>query len=292
MKKYIFVFVIFSIFLIGCSTIRNSSGYKIKIKRSDYYTNGNGTMYMNGFGVAYDVFCDNKNAYSIFNLNDISYLRKVGYDGKHFYVIINERKYNIDVNKIKPENIAKRDYDLLVKQSTGFNTYEEYIRYIEQKKIEDQRIKNEEKRLSDEVDAKYGVVSVVSLYDAKVNKLRVGYIYRLKDIFFAGMSTSPETSSSSYYMFSEHLRLRTGAYIFGEFSEYEIRGLNMENVDVKKLPSNWRMSLYANIIGPITFGGNTGYIVKYLGTEQVITQAGLIKIIWVFECIGGNKYVQ
>lgn len=287
MKKYIFGSLLFLIILTGCATTtkRNDSGYKIQTKRLDYNTNESGGKSNVNIGgwVAHEILCNDEKAFSIFELNGQSYLCNVNYDGKKFFVIIDRKRHSININDIIPESIARNKFDVIVKEKTGFNSLAELNQHREnQNRLaqEERRRQEEEKRqelirLRNEVDNNFNVVAVGSLLHVKNGEVKIGEIIRLGDTFSHNMNWQ---------------RTSRGSYIFGDFQEFEIRGLDMRQVKVKEIKPD--RSGYFMQGGGISAGGWRGYIVKYIGTEDVITQAGLRKVIWVLECIGGNIHAE
>ena len=245
-------------------------------------------------------YCNNQKAVSLYELDGIYYLGLVFLDletGK-YVVNINNDTYRIDINKIMPFDVAQAK-TLKIAKDAGFNSYSEYQKFVEQQNISErekkrqqeieQRIKQAEEnkrkederkseivRLRSEIDKKFGVIAIGSLLHVKNGEVKIGEIIRLGDTF-------------SYYMDSWK-RLKTGSYIFGDFDEFEIRGLDMRQVNVKVITPE-RSGFFAQG-GLIDFGGRRGYIVKYLGTEDIITQGGIRRVIWVLECIGGNIYAE
>ena len=294
MKKAIWIFLSFSL-LICCKTI-NSSGYKIVTESLGYSTsvaplrgftavraNAEGT----GIYTAHSVLCDNEVGYSLYQLNDTIYLCKVEYNGSTFFVIINEMAHKISIDDILPESVARKRFDQIISETTEFNSLAELNMCIEQqKRIEDnRRIQEqrrleqeriaEEKRLFEEIDQRYGVTSAVWISTAKTNDLIIGNVYRLNNLFFS----------------NREYRSNGNILLFGEFDEYEILGFqNMINADAKEIIH--RQSMPYPLRAREQYLGRKGYIVRYLGPKEVITRAGLVRIIWEFEYIGVNKYVE
>jgi hypothetical protein len=151
---------------------------------------------------------------------------------------------------------------------------------LERQQLEQEKLQ-EQIRLSNETDKIYGVVSVVSMSDAKSDKLVIGNIYRLNDILFED---------------NRSFRREGDAFYFGEFEEYMILGNDLLNADVKIFKRTVNFTSITNsgntVQSFVVPAGKIGYIVRYSGTKQVITNAGFIRILWVFEYIAGNKYVD
>lgn len=257
--------------ILSCATI-NSSGYKITNKsyNNKYYK---------------ETYCNGQRAVSWYQIDGFNYL---GYVYLHLetdkYVVqINNDVYRVNIDKIMPNDVAQKEA-LRIAQKAGFNSYSEFQKYterqklaeIEKKKREEEQKRREVKRLRDEIDDKFGVVAIGSLLHVKNGQIKVGEVIRLGDTFSSDMNS--------------WLRSNKGGYLFGDFNEFEIRGLDMRRVNVKEIDRD--MSGMFSQGGRIDFGGRRGYIVKYLGTEEVITQAGLRKVIWVLECVGGNIYAE
>jgi hypothetical protein len=270
----ILIFCFFSI--LSCATI-NSSGYKITNK--SYNTNGKKNKYYK------ETYCNGQRAvswYEVDGFNNLGYVYLYLETGK-YVVQINNEIYGINIDKIMPIDVAQKEA-LRIAQKAGFNSYSEFQKYterqklaeIERKKREEEQKRRETKRLRDEIDDKFGVVAIGSLLHVKNGQVKVGEVIRLGDTFSSNMNS--------------WLRSNKGGYLFGDFNEFEIRGLDMRRVNVREI--NTDLSGMFSQGGRIDFGGRRGYIVKYLGTEEVITQAGLRKVIWVLECVGGNIYAE
>jgi hypothetical protein len=280
------------------ATTKNSSGYIITNKSydNDYYE---------------QTYCNDQEAVAFYEIDGFNYLSWVFFhlDYKLYVVEIENKRYEISIDRIKPLEVGRSEA-LLIAQNAGFNSYSEYRNYTEeqkklakeQKKQQEEQKKQQEKerklekvRLRNEIDNNLGVVAIVSIYDAKSNKLNIGNIYRLNDTFFANyIFREPEKNNGAIIPTRYSQKLKSGGYDFGEFNEFHIIGKDMLNLNLTKLDDALRLNTFMNYNVPVRggFGGYRGYIVKYLGTDQVITQAGLIKVIWVFECIGGNNYID
>jgi len=304
MKKAFILFILSFVFY-NCVTT-NSAGYKIKAERPDdlkFVAPDGSTFRTNVGGFSgwpyYEVYCNKEAAFVITELNGLHYLSKVQYDGKKYYIFIDKKRHEIDVDKIIPESVAITEFDKIVKEKTGFNTLAEFNRHRENERKEaEEKRKNEEmeekRRLRTEIDQRFGVTAIVSMYDAKSGKLNIGSIYRLNDTFF---STFPfrESKNGGAANFSRRdtIKGNSGQYIFGEFQEFEVKGIDMQRIDLKDVKKTYNIvDITGYPIGSDTYTCKVGYIVKYLGTEQILTKAGLQKVIWVFECISGNNYAE
>ena len=289
-SSIILSFCLFS--MLSCATIKNSSGYLITNKSYEGSDGKINTVYK-------QTYCNNQKAVAWYKVNGFDYLNWVYFHIKNekYIVEINNRQYNIDIDKIMPLDIGQSEA-LKIAQNAGFNTYAEFrsnfeeqqkMAQKERKRQEDlarveRRRQEEENRLAlirqrEEIDNKFGVVAIGSLLHVKNGEVQPGEIIRLGDTFS--------------YNFNNWKRLSSGAFVFGDFDEFEIRGLDMRQVNVKEVQSgNLRDTSFSS--GRLTSNptGRRGYIVKYLGIEDVITQAGLRKVIWVLECIGGNIYAE
>jgi len=270
--KTTYIILILCLFsILSCATI-NSSGYKITNKSYDnkYYK---------------ETYCNGQRAVSWYEIDGFNYLGYVYLylETDEYVVQINKDVYRINIDKIMPIDVAQKEA-LRIAQNAGFNTYSEFQKYTESQKLaekekkkrEEEQKRLETKRLRDEIDDKFGVIAICSLLHVKNGEVKIGEVIRLGDTFSSNMNSWSRT--------------RTGSYLFGDFNEFEIRGLDMRRVNVKEI----NLDLSGMFIegGTIDFGGRRGYIVKYLGTEDVITQAGLRKVIWVLECVGGNIYAE
>ena len=297
-KEYCFL-ILASILVIGCATIstfENSAGYIIKTKDLGHSkgivddSTPWGIARMLGGGLpqnnwpAHSVECNKQTAYAIHYVNDVVYLCRVEYDGNKFFVIINRRIYNITIDQIMPDFVAYKEMSRILSDK-GFNSSADYYAYLDEQKelAERQKILErlqrereraiEEKRLSEEIDKRYGVVSVVGIEAARSNNLVIGNVYRLNTLFFA----------------NNRYRGNGDTLYFGEFDEYEILGLRaMLNANAKEVIRRTNHSFYYTQ----SYDGRKGYIVKYLGPKEVITVAGLVKIVWAFEYIGVNRYAE
>ena len=258
--------------ILSCATVKNSSGYII--------TNNRYNMYYK------QTFCNDQKGVSWYEIDGFEYLGFVFFHikDKEYVVKIKYTYYKIDINKIIPLEVGQSDA-LKIAQNAGFHFYEEYQKYFEEQKLlaqkEKERQQEEAKkaeltRLRNEIDKKFGVFAVGSLLNFKNGEVKIGQIIRLGDTFSYNMAI--------------WRRANTGGYIFGDFDEFEIRGLDMKQVNVNVN----RPDLSGRFVdgGNMNYGGRRGYIVKYLGTEDVITIGGLRKVRWVCECIGGNIYAE
>jgi hypothetical protein len=269
-SNFIIIFCLISV--ISCATVKNNAGYVITNKSIDNK-------------VYKQTYCNEQKAVAWQEIDGFNHLGWVFFhvEQKRYVVQINDKVYPINMDKIKPLDVAQRE-GLRIAIEAGFTSYTEYGENFQRQRVlaEEERKRQEEERrlennrLRNEIDKNFGVVAVGSLLHVKNGEVKIGEIIRLGDTF------SYNTNSWA--------RLNSGAYVFGDFQEFEIRGLDMRNVNVKVI--NPDRSGHFMQGGNITAGGRRGYIVKYLGTEDVITVAGLRKVVWVLECIGGNIYAE
>jgi hypothetical protein len=280
MNKSIIILTFCLISILSCATIKNSSGYIITNKT---YNNSDGKK--NKYYK--QTYCNDQKAVAWYEIDGFKHLGYIFFyleNGKYgrYVVEIKNKFYAIDVNKIMPLEVGQAEV-LKIAQIAGFNSYSEYQKNFEEQRLlaqEEKKRQNEEKRLElirlrKEIDNKFGVIVVGSLLHIKNGEVKIGEIIRLGDTFSNMNSWS---------------KSKNGGYIFEDYNEFEIRGLDMKQVKVNEIGQD--LSGHFMQGGRITAGGRRGYIVKYLGTEDVITQAGLRKVIWVCECIGGNIYAE
>jgi hypothetical protein len=263
--------------MLSCATIKNSSGYVITNKLFEGSDGKINTVYK-------QTYCNDQKAVSWYKIDGFNYLGWVFFHIKNekYVTQINNRVYDIKIDNIMPFEVGQAEA-LKIAQNAGFNSYSEYQKYFEEQKIiaqEEKKRQEEERRLEiirlrGEIDNKFGVVAIGSLLHIKNGEVKIGEIIRLGDTFSHNMNWQ---------------RTRSGSYIFGDFQEFEIRGLDMRQVKVNEIRPDRSGHFMQG--GNITAGGWRGYIVKYIGTEDVITQAGLRKVIWVVECIDGNIYAE
>ena len=297
-SRIILIFCLISV--LSCATRKNNSGYVITNKSFETPDGKKNAVYK-------QTYCNDQKAVAWYKVNGFNYLGFVylNLKNKKYVLQINNKNYVIDIDKIMPHDIGQSEA-LKIAQNAGFSSYSEFRDNFEkQQKLaqeerkrqenlareekrrqenlvrEEKRRQEEERRLElirlrEEIDKKFGVVAIGSLLHAKNGELKIGDIIRLGDTF-------------SYYM-NSWSRSSTGSYLFGDFNEFEICGLDMRQVKVKEILPDISSLYYQG--GSFSIGGRRGYIVKYLGTKDVITQAGLRKVIWVFECIGGNIYAE
>ena len=275
MKIRNFVIIIFIISIISCATtatVINSYGYIITYDPS-------------GDGYYKQVFCNDQPAYAFYNTNEFYHLFQVRYSpvDKIYVALMINYEYKFTIDQILPLDVAEAQA-LMIAQNAGFNSYVEYAQnhYLQTEIAERERRQQEIERIAEanrlrsEIDNSFGVIAIGSLLHAKSGGLEIGDIIRLGDTFS--------------YNTNNWARSNRGGFLFGEFLEFEIIGLDMREVNVNVTePSRTGYFVQG---GNITAGGRKGYIVKYLGTEDIITQAGLRRVLWVFECIGGNIYAQ
>ena len=264
------VFLFFSIIsILSCATtITNSSGYII-------------TYDLSGEIWGKPVFCNDQPAYTLYNIDGFYHLFAVRYnpERKIYVALLPNYQYELNIDQILPQDIAEAEA-LIIAQNAGFDSYYEYARdhHMQSELARQERLRQEGEqiaeinRIREEIDNNFGVIAIGSLLHAKSGELKIGDIIRLEDTFS--------------YNTNNWARSNRGGFIFGEFQEFEIIGLDMSQVNVNIMEPN--RSGYFVQGGNISAGGRRGYIVKYLGTEDIITQAGLRRVIWVFECIGGN----
>lgn len=280
MKKLSIILIFCLISIISCATVKNSSGYLITNKPLI----GLDGKKVKGFKQTY---CNDEKAVAWYTVdgfkNLYSVIVSVRGDYEYYGVIINDKFVNIKIDDIMPYEVGNAEA-LKIAQKAGFNSYLEYEKNfreqqalaLEEKKRQEEERRLEIIRLRREIDNKFGVFAVGSLLHIKNGEVKVGQIIRLGDTFS--------------YNVNDWKRLSSGAFVFGDYDEFEIRGLDMRQVSVNEIKPD--RSGYFVDGGRISAGGKRGYIVKYLGTEDVITQAGLRKVIWVCECIGGNIYAE
>jgi hypothetical protein len=272
--------------ILSCATtIKNSSGYIITFdSNSEYFFR--------------QVFCNDQIAFAWYNIDGFNYLWQVRFDSvKKVYVVRTEGYHydnigyrEIGINQIIPLDVAEAEA-LTMAQNAGFNSYSEYAQHHEIEKLlaEEERKRQEierwqqeqerileKNRLREEIDNNFGVIAVASMLHAKSGELEIGDIIRLGDTFS--------------YNTNNWIMSNRGGFLFGDYQEFEIIGLDIRQVNVKVIEPN-RTGYFVEG-GNISAGGRRGYIVRYLGIEDVITQAGLRKVIWVFECIGGNIHAE
>ena len=275
MKTRNFVLIAFIVSIISCkttTTVINSSGYIITYDPS-------------GDGYAKQVFCNGQPAYAFYNADGFYHLFQVRYSpqDKKYVALMTNYEYEFKIDQILPLDVAEAQA-LIIAQNAGFNSYVEYAQnhYIQTNLADEERRRQEIERIAEinrlreEIDNSFGVIAIGSLLHAKSGELEIGDIIRLGDTFS--------------YNTNNWARSNRGGFLFGDFQEFEIIGLDMREVNVNVTePSRTGYFVQG---GNITTGGRKGYIVKYLGTEDIITQAGLRRVLWVFECIGGNIYAQ
>jgi len=130
LKTLNYFLILICILSLSCATV-NKAGYKITTERKDNY---------------YTVYCNDKLAYTIYSVNNSSYIRKVEYNGKKYFVSINRKIYEININDILPEDIAVSEFNKIVFEKTGFKTLAEYNLHLEnQKRLEEEKKRQEEK---------------------------------------------------------------------------------------------------------------------------------------------------
>jgi len=278
MKFKFLSFFILLLLTISCSTggfkIRSLSGYEIKT--------------INLGGRTDKVYCNKEEAFTIFSLNGINYRAQVWYNPStgNFFVSINNKYYNVKTDNILPDSISKIEYDKVVKQTTGFDTYAEYDWHRkQQQELEEEARKAEHKRLSDEIDKKYGVVGVIREFGG--SEIRTNDDGTKTGVILPGIQNSSFRIGAVYRLYDplriDLLRkLDANTYVrqFHDGYEYIIRGNGIFSADVR--------DVYVNL----HYYGKKSYLLRYLGMEQVITRAMLVKVVHVFEYVAGNKYAE
>jgi hypothetical protein len=136
MKMYKVTLLLFLVLFAGCATI-NDSGYRIRtIEGRDRWGH-----------VQWRVLSDGEAAFTIFELNNVKHLGPVEYNGRNFAIFVDLRRHTININDIMPESIARREFDVIVRERTGFNSLAELNQYRERQRQEEaQRRRQEEAR--------------------------------------------------------------------------------------------------------------------------------------------------